>query len=112
MILTNSSSFSFTQLGDMSNDYARRNPTHPKVGPGELVLGATFGLGMAGIINVSPYANYLANNPPADFSSNYSCLRRQIHELGHSLSAIKGRGNGERGRQLEDCVYGKPFSFS
>ena len=47
MILTNSSSFSFTQLGDMSNDYARRNPTHPKVGPGELVLGATFGLGMA-----------------------------------------------------------------
>ena len=112
MILTNSSSFSFTQLGDMSNDYARRNPTHPKVGPGELVLGATFGLGMAGIINVSPYANYLANNPPADFSSNYSYLRRQIHELGHSLSAIKGRGNGERGRQLEDCVYGKPFSFS
>jgi RHS repeat-associated protein len=111
MILTNSSSFSSAQLRDMNNDYARRNTTHPKAGPGELVLGATFGLGMAGMVTVSPYVNYLANNPPADFSSNYSYLRRQIHELGHSLSTITGRGTGERGRQLEDCVYGKPFTF-
>jgi hypothetical protein len=112
MIMTNSSSFSSAQLRDMSNDYAMRNPTHPKVGAGELVLGVTFGFGMAGSVTVSPYTNYLANNPPADFSSNYSYLRRQIHELGHSLSTITGRGTGERGKQLEDCVFGKPFTFS
>ena len=112
MVTTNTSSFSSTDLKNMSNDHAKRNPTHPKVGPGELVLGATFGFGMAGIVTVSPYTNYLANNPPKDFSSNYSYLRRQIHELGHSLSAITGKGRGERGKQLEDCVFGKPFTFS
>ena len=114
MITTDSSSFSSGQLRDMSNDYATRNPTHPRTGPRQLVLGATFGFGMAGIVTVSPYLNYLANNPPADFSSNDSYLRRQIHELGHSLSTITGRGDRrrERGQELEECVYGKPFSFS
>ena len=112
LVMTNTSSFSSRQLAQMSEDYRRRNSSHPRLQPGELVLGATFGFGMAGLVNVSPYTNYLANNPPADFSSNYSYLRRQIHELGHSLSAITGRGSGERGKQLEDCVYGKPFTFN
>ena len=112
LVITNTSSFSSRQLAQMSEDYRRRNSSHPRLQPGQLVLGATFGFGMAGLVNVSPYTNYLANNPPADFSSNYSYLRRQIHELGHSLSAITGRGSGERGKQLEDCVYGKPFTFS
>jgi hypothetical protein len=112
LVMTNTGSFSSRELANMSEDYRRRNPSHPRVQPGELVLGATFGFGMAGLVNVSPYTNYLANNPPADFSSNYSYLRRQIHELGHSLSTLTGRGSGERGKQLEDCVFGKPFTFS
>lgn len=109
IITTDSSSFSSEQLRNMNNDYASRHPDHPRAGPGSLVLGVAFGFGLAGIVPVSPYLNYLANNPPADFSSNHSYLRRQIHELGHSLSTITGRGRGERGNQLEDCVYGRPF---
>jgi hypothetical protein len=92
----------------MNNDYARMHTDkqQPIARPGQLVLGATFSFGMAGLVTVSPYGNYLANNPPKDFSSYYSYLRRQVHELGHSLSDITGKGSGERGKQLEDCVYG------
>lgn len=112
VVITNTSAFSSQQLAQMSEDYRKRNPTHPRVAPGQVVLGATFGFGYAGLVPVSAYTNYLPNNPPADFSSNYSYLRRQIHELGHSLSIITGRGSGERGTQLEECVYGKPFTFN
>lgn len=111
IITTDSSSFSITELTNMNNDYSRRHPTHAKPGPKQLILGVTFGFGLAGTVTVTPYTNYLGNNPPADFSSNYSYLRRQIHELGHSLSTITGRGDGERGKQLEECVFGKPFTF-
>jgi hypothetical protein len=111
MVIANSA-FSSEQLRDMNNDYAKHYPetSHPIVGPKDKVLGVTFGFGTAGIIRVSPYTNYLANDPPPDFDSDYWYLRRQIHELGHSLSEITGKGKGERGNQLENCVY-KKFSI-
>ena len=73
-VLTNASSFSSSQLATMNNDYASRYPDkhQPMVGPGERVLGATFSFGMAGVIQVSPYVNYLANDPPA-FASSPRC---------------------------------------
>jgi len=112
LVTTDTKSFSMQELANMSNSYAQRYPDrgHPTVKPGELVLGATFSNGLALFTPVTPYTNYLANDPPADFNSNSSYLRRQIHELGHSLSDITGRGSGERGKELEECVFGKPFS--
>lgn len=111
MVTTDSTSFTSTELRNMSNAYAITHRDHPRAGPSELVLGATFGNGMAGTVRVTPNLNYVANNAPGMYSSNYWYLRRQIHELGHSLSTITGKGSGERGKQLEDCVYGKAFKF-
>jgi RHS repeat-associated protein len=111
VVMTNASGFSSQQLATMSDSYARSYPQrgHPTVQPGERVLGATFSFGMAGFIQVSPYVNYLANNIPFEkFNTTPDVVREflQVHELGHSLADITGKGKGERGKQLEDCVFG------
>lgn len=110
--MTNATSFSGRQLAAMNNSYARRYPgkRQPRVTPGEVIGGVTFSFGWAGMIQVSPYVNYLAN----DFDQNVkdwnlspqaSTLFRQVHELGHSLSDITGKGKGERGDELTNCVF-------
>lgn len=108
-VVTNASAYSSNQLRSMNNEYARRYPHkgQPVVQPGERVLGATFSFGMIGATQVSPYVNYLANNPPSSLSTDAAKQFLQVHELGHSLSDITGKGSGERGKQLEDCVFPK-----
>lgn len=112
LVMTNASSFSGSQLAEMNNDYARRYPDkhQPMLRPGDVVGGATFSFGRAGLIQVSPYVNYLANDFDRtvkwNLSNQGSFLFRQVHELGHSLSDITGKGKGERGDQLTNCVFG------
>lgn len=92
-VLTNGSSFSSEELKMMNNSYARLQPDkrQPIAGPSQRVLGATFSFGVAGFQQVSPYVNYLANNPPSYMSSDFARLVQQVHELGHSLADITGR---------------------
>ena len=112
LVTTDASKFSGMQLANMNNDYARRYPDkrQPMVRRGEVVGGVTFSFGRAGLIEVSPYLNYLANDfdqkAKLNITSEASTLFRQVHELGHSLADITGKGTeGESGDRLTDCVY-------
>ena len=71
-VMTNASSFSGSELASMNNDYARRYPDkhQPVVRRGDVVGGVTFSFGMAGVIQVSPYVNYLANDFDRNVKSN------------------------------------------
>lgn len=107
-VLTNAGSFSSADLRMMNSDYIRRYPErgHPPLRPGERAVGVTFSFGIAGFIQVTPYVNYLANDVTGYLATPDGLRRLQVHELGHSLSDITGRGKGsERGKELEDCVF-------
>jgi hypothetical protein len=108
-VTTNVWAYSMSGLNYLNNDYVKNNPNsgQPRAKPGQLVLGVTFGFGVADGCVQSPYLNYLANDPPPAYASDDSYRRRQVHELGHSLAAITGKLQpGEQGEALENCVFG------
>ena len=107
-ITTNPNSFSSQQLATMSNSYARSYPQrgHPMTQPGERYWEQPYRL-VGRLINCFAVFELLAKISCEKFIDSDTVLQfLQVHELGHSPADITGKGKGERGKQLEDCVFG------